>query len=77
MRVDLYTKSVLTIIAICLVWLCVRNASVASVAQAQGDASGAYQQVVIGGWVGGDGVIRILPAPATPGKSAPLPVTSR
>lgn len=77
MRVDLYTKSVLTVIAICLVWLCVRNASVASVAYAQGDASGAYQHVVISGWVGGDGVVRAFPAPAVAGKAAPLPVVSR
>ena len=78
MRVDLYTKTVLTVIAACLIWLCVRNTAVAPVAHAQGDASGAYHHVVISGWVGGDGVIRKLPMP--PGSvgprvsPAPLPV---
>ena len=73
MHVDLYTKSVLTVIALCLVWLCVRNQPVAPLAYAQGSPSGGYEHVVIGGWVGADGVIRSCPAGT--GKTGPLPVS--
>jgi len=49
MQSDLYTKSVLSVIALCLVWLCVNGLAPAVTAQA--DA----QRVVIVGWVDDDG----------------------
>jgi hypothetical protein len=36
MKIDLYTKTVLTIIALCLVWLCVRGSLVSQTVQAAG-----------------------------------------
>jgi hypothetical protein len=46
MRIDLYTKTVLTVIAICLVYLCLGKPSVMSSVQAQTQPS----RVVIAGW---------------------------
>ena len=46
MRIDLYTKAVLTVIAGCLVYLCVGRPSVLPQAHAQAQPS----RVVIAGW---------------------------
>ena len=35
MRIDAYTQTLLTIIALCLMWLCVRDTSLLSAAHAQ------------------------------------------
>jgi hypothetical protein len=47
MKIDLYTKSILTVIAAALVWTCVQNAVIPRTVSAQGT-----QRVVI---VSGDG----------------------
>ena len=39
MKPDLYTKSVLTVIAACLVWLCVNGVTPTALAQAPRDAA--------------------------------------
>ena len=44
MKVGLYTKAVLSIIALCLVWICVNG--ITPVTSAQGDV----QKVIIAGW---------------------------
>jgi hypothetical protein len=55
MKIDTYTKTVLTIIAICLVWICVRDVPRPAQANAPqpvivtGYASGAEASVVIKG----------------------------
>lgn len=57
---DVYTKAVLSIIAICLIWLCVAQA--APVVSAQADA----QKVVVVGWD------RPLPVVIVDEKGSPL-----
>ena len=47
MKVDLYTKAVLTIIASCLMWLCFTQSGLE--ATVHGQNSG-YERVVIIGW---------------------------
>ena len=46
MTIDLYTKTVLTVIAACLVYLCLGRPAVVPAAQAQDQPS----RVVIAGW---------------------------
>ena len=41
MKIDWYTKTILTIIAACLVWMCVRSAGETVLAQAQAAATAA------------------------------------
>ena len=48
MKTDLYTKTVLTIIAACLVWICLGGPSLITPVQAQRQ----LQDVVIAGWKG-------------------------
>jgi hypothetical protein len=52
MKIDTYTKGVLTVIAACLVWLCVKSSGEVVVAQAQPTLVGALpaQPVVVVGW---------------------------
>lgn len=54
MRIDTYTKLVLTVIALCLIWLSVGGPSLLPTVSAQSKqaryASG-YERVVIAGWV--------------------------
>ena len=45
MKLDLYTKLILTVIAGCLLWICIRDANFSSSAHAQN-----IQQVEIVGW---------------------------
>ena len=58
MRVDLYTKLVLTVIAVCLVWLTVVGRTVIPAVEAQDRTS---SRVVIVGWEDTDG--RSYPLP--------------
>ena len=58
MRIDLYTKGILTIIAACLVWLCVALTSVGTPVHAQ--ASSANSRVLIAGWVDATGGLHSL-----------------
>jgi hypothetical protein len=48
MKTDLYTKTVLTIIALCLLWICLGGPSLMTPVQAQREP----QDVVIAGWKG-------------------------
>ena len=80
MRIDLYTKAVLTVIALCLVYLCIDRASVASTVQAQAQ-EGQFQRqllqrVVIAGWLDAEGQERRLPGniPSNVKGPQPLPV---
>jgi Mg/Co/Ni transporter MgtE len=62
MKTDLYTRTVLTVIAACLVWLCVNSLTPTASAQAQP----APQKVVIAG------VDVALPVVVTDSKGVPL-----
>lgn len=52
MRLDLYTKTLLTVIAACLVWMSLGGPSllVPASAQQQSRSSG-YERVLIAGWI--------------------------
>lgn len=54
MKIDLYTKAALTVIAACLVWICIAQTWAPS-AQAQGD-----QRVVLVGIEPTDGAVPVL-----------------
>ena len=80
MRIDLYTKTVLTVIALCLVYLCIDRASLASTVQAQAQ-EGQFQRtllqrVVIAGWLDENGQERRLlgNVPGNAKGPRPLPV---
>jgi hypothetical protein len=68
MRIDRYTKFVLTIIAACLVWLSLGGPTVLPTAQAQSN------QVVIAGWIGNDGRLHPLSAPLAAADGIPVSV---
>ena len=70
MRIDLYTKVMLTIIAACLVYLSLGGRAVIPVARAESDGS----RVLITGWVDADGRVQRLPSAPSPGRALPLPV---
>jgi hypothetical protein len=59
MRIDLYTKFVLSVIALCLIWLSLGGPKILTVAQAQ-----ASDRVLISGWVDGSGKVHQLSDPA-------------
>ena len=65
MTVDRYTKIVLTVIAVCLVWLSVGGPSLVTPVGAQND-----ERVLLRGWVDDTG--RVISFPAPPPLSAPL-----
>lgn len=71
---DRYTKAVLTVIAVCLVWLSLGGPSLTTPVSAQvGD------RVILAGWVDASGRVLSLPAapllnPTRPPTSWPLPV---
>jgi hypothetical protein len=80
MRIDVYTKAVLTVIALCLVYLCIDRAASGSPVQAQ---EGQFQRqllqrVVIAGWLDSEGRERRLPGtiPNNATGPRPLPVFS-
>ncbi len=74
MRVDLYTKTMLTIIAACLVWLCLTGTALMPVVTAQ--TPSAAQQVQLAGWIDAKGQVHLLPS-TSDRKDIPLPVDSR
>jgi hypothetical protein len=55
MAVDRYTKVVLTVIAVCLVWLSAGGPSLITPVRAQDN-----QRVILAGWIGADGQVRQL-----------------
>lgn len=68
--VDRYTKLVLTVIAICLVWLSLGGPSLITPVSAQND------RVYLAGWIDDRGGFRAIPLPlgfarGEPGKPAP------
>jgi hypothetical protein len=65
MRIDLYTKCVLTVIAACLVWLSLGGPALLTVAQAQAPSGDPH--VVISGWVDGSGYTHRLGSRGTDG----------
>jgi hypothetical protein len=62
MRVDGYTKFVLTVIAVCLLWLSLGGPALFTVAQAQ--MPGPPERVLISGWVDASGGVHSLSQPA-------------
>ena len=72
MPVDRYTKLVLTVIAVCLVWLSVGGPSILTPLSAQAD----QQRVLIAGWVDGDGTVRKLYLPHGVIGAQALPVVA-
>lgn len=73
MRTDFYTKAVLTIIAVCLVWLCLDRSRLLPTVSAQ-----ATNQVFLAGWVADDGALRKFPSAGQPRElPGALPVTQR
>ena len=61
MAVDRYTKAVLTLIAVCLVWLSLGGPSLITPASAQGDTT---EQILLRGWVDEKGnVVRFPQVP--------------
>jgi len=56
MKVDTYTKIVLTVIAICLTWLCLRNISLLETVSAQAPPR---QEVIIAGVKTRDGLLPV------------------
>lgn len=74
MKIDLYTKVVLTIIALCLIWVCVKDISFSRTASAQ-----STQPVSIVGITQGliipVGISGIDQYPSTPWEPLPVSVT--
>jgi hypothetical protein len=63
MTVDRYTKAVLTLIAICLVWLSLGGRPLLPTVTAQGEPRGT-SNVYLAGWVDGGGTLHTLPRPS-------------
>ena len=80
MRIDLYTKTVLTVIALCLVYLCIDRASISATVEAQAQEGqfqrALLQRVVIAGWLDENGQERRLlgNVPNSVKGPRPLPV---
>lgn len=73
MRIDLYTRVVLTVIAVCLVWLSVGGPSLLTPVAAQNTG---YERVAIVGWVDAAGLehgLQTVSRGPTPG----LPMEAR
>ena len=76
MTADRYTKVILTMIAMCLVWIALGGPSLIPPVSAQND------RVYIAGWIDERGAFRPLPIPPGTGRpeagkaipSAPLPI---
>ncbi len=64
MSVDRYTKLVLTVIAVCLVWLSAGGPSLLTPVSAQQDDPG--NRVILAGWVDQNGNVRQFPNPYQP-----------
>ncbi len=65
MRADRYTKVILTIIAACLVWMCVRDLAITPAAYAQTDRVGEVVKVQI---------VSIDESPPLPWETLPVEV---
>ena len=65
MRIDAYTKVVLTVIAVCLVWLSLGGPSLITPVAAQNDRT---NRVVLAGWVDAGGYVRSM------SSDSPVPV---
>jgi hypothetical protein len=68
MAIDRYTKVVLTVIAVCLVWLSAGGPSLITSVRAQDN-----QHVILAGWISQDGKVRQLSAGEHAGTDS-LPV---
>ena len=75
MRLDWYTKFVLSVIAACLVWLSLGGPAILPGAQAQSRGAGSDNRVVISGWVDATGQTHLL-NPAGPSAGIPVAVLS-
>lgn len=70
-KVDWYLRTVLTIIAACLVWLCISSSPVTTSVEAQ---SG-QQKVIVAGWSDSAGYVHRFPNREVDGNaSAPFPL---
>ncbi len=68
MRPDLYTKAVLTIIAVCLVWISLGGPSLlAPISAQQQNRTSGYERVLIAGWIDNGGKEHQLLNPPTTG----------
>jgi hypothetical protein len=76
MRVDMYTKRVLTAIAACLVYLCIHAGSVPVSAQAPGTQT---TRVYVAGWVDNEEFVHRLPGMGERFRATPLgiPINER
>ena len=72
MRIDLYTKAVLTVIAICLVWMSLGGPSLLTPVSAQVRTSG-YQRVVLAGWADSGGLEKAFNNEALPVRVESMP----
>ena len=61
MSVDRYTKLMLTVIAVCLVWLSLGGPSLLTPVSAQQGVQG--ERVILAGWVDENGNVLTFPAP--------------
>jgi hypothetical protein len=69
MKIDAYTKLVLTVIAICLVWISIGGPSLITSVTAEAQVSTSVQRVIIVGYQ--EGVVDVN------SKALPLPVTQK
>lgn len=77
MIADRYTKAVLTVIAVCLVWMSLGGPSLLPTVSAQVSPM-SLQRVLIAGWVERNGNIRLFPdSDREPALGASLPVVQR
>lgn len=74
MRIDFYTRVVLTVIAACLVWLSFGGPALLPIAHAQSTGT---NQIVIAGWTDSDGIVHRLGDPSTANvRGLPVAVVS-
>ncbi len=72
MRIDLYTKFVLTVIALCLLWMSLGGTALLPTVQAQPG----YERVLIAGWVDRlGGVHKFAPGVNVPEEARGIPVS--
>lgn len=72
MATDRYTKAVLTVIALCLLYLCMGRPGVAVPVAAQRGSSG-YERVIVAGWIDTSGKEIRLPPAFAGVTTAPIP----
>ena len=76
MRIDFYTRFVLTVIAACLLWLSFGGTAILTVAQAQSREIGTETRVLIAGWVDSTGKVHGIQANLAPGNPGiPVAIT--